>query len=728
MQGLSGPQDAGAWRFRRLVVTAALIVALFAVLLLSPLPGQGKLLISGLGLVAGGLAMAASFRYRHRQSVGRRRHAWTLFMIAALLAACSNLILLVSALRWPDPNRTISDLILLLGLLIGVAGLARFPLARRRLTDISRMALDGFVLGGSILFLANVTVFPQILDPSDRSGAVLLIVPIVDVVIATIATLLFLRGAPKDRPPLGLAAIGFACYALSDIAYAVQVSQNGAHTLGSITDLGWILGYALIALAVRSPGSEASPHGERPVEPSSVLGTVVVFGLFLVGVVISVIRLNAETLTAGSAVLWFVVLLAVLGRQIVLTVDNDRLRQILERRVSERNRSLRQVTQQSDLLVNSVGDGIYGVDREGLVTFVNPAAAHTLGYRPDKLIGRNAHVTFHESQDDGSPFPADRCYVTEAIRDQVATNSEEDTYRRADGRAIPVELTATPLIEDDRAIGAVVVFRDVTQRREVDRLKGEFVSMVSHELRTPLTAIRGSLGLIAGGAMGELTPSAARMVQIALVSSERLTRLINEILDIERIESGVLPMELGAHSVRGLLDAAVGQVQVIAEDSGVRVRVAGAEGEVYADPDRVVQTLLNLLGNALKFSPPGTEVTLHAATRGTFVEFSIRDQGRGIPADKLDQVFARFEQVDSSDAREKGGSGLGLAISRSIVERLGGRIWAENNPSGGATFRFTLPVAADPPAEPKTPAIMNDPEPGPRPEHVAAVSAVQTET
>ena len=174
------------------------------------------------------------------------------------------------------------------------------------------------------------------------------------------------------------------------------------------------------------------------------LGTVVVFGLFLVGVVISVIRLNAGTLTAGSAVLWFVVLLAVLGRQIVLTVDNDRLRQILERRVIERNRSLRQVTQQSDLLVNSVGDGIYGVDRDGLVTFVNPAAARALGYRPHELIGRDAHATFHEPQDDGSPFPADQCYVTEAIRDQVATNSEEDTYRRADGRAIPVEADRDP--------------------------------------------------------------------------------------------------------------------------------------------------------------------------------------------------------------------------------------------------------------------------------------------
>ena len=250
-------------------------------------------------------------------------------------------------------------------------------------------------------------------------------------------------------------------------------------------------------------------------------------------------------------------------------------------------------------------------------------------------------------------------------------------------------------MDDDRAIGAVVVFRDVTQRREVDRMKSEFVSMVSHELRTPLTAIRGSLGLIAGGALGKLTAPASRMVDIALVSSERLARLINEILDIERIESGMLSMDLRTHRARDLIELAVGQVQVIAEQAGIRVSLGRTEGEVYADADRVVQTLLNLLSNAIKFSHRGGLVVVEAEPRGGFVEFAIRDNGRGIPEDKLDSIFFRFEQVDSSDAREKGGTGLGLSISRSIVERLGGRIWALNNPGPGATFLFTLPSAQD---------------------------------
>jgi PAS domain S-box-containing protein len=636
--------------------------------------------------------MAAGFRMRARISEGRRRRAWLLFAITGLLAAVSNFLLITSAAS-SNPNRTPSDVALSLAFLVAVAGLAIFPLARRRTTDLTRMVLDGIVLGGSSLFVASVTLFPRILDKANGSSAFSLVVPAFDIVVATVATLLFLRGAPQDRPTLGLFAVGCACYAFSDFVYAVRFSEQGFFTFGSITDLGWMVGYALIALATRAPGSEAVPHREQPVEPSPVLGTVVMFTLFLVAAVLSLVTLR--TLSPALAALWLLVLVAMMGRQILLVLDNEQLRHGLERLVDERTRSLNQVSQQSDLLLSSVGDGIYGVDATGVVTFVNPATARTLGYSPNELIGQEAHSAFHDNQADGTPFPVHGCYITEAIQSHKVASGEEDNYRRADGASIPVEVTATPLVEDGRAIGAVVVFRDVTQRREVDRMKSEFVSMVSHELRTPLAAIRGSLGLIAGGALGDLTPSAAHMVDIALVSVERLTRLINQILDIERIESGMQPMELATHPAKGLVDSAVGQVQVIAEEAGVTVSVGRTDGQVYADADRVVQTLLNLLSNAIKFSHPGGSVSVSTRLRGAFVEFAVWDDGRGIPEDKLDRIFTRFEQVDSSDAREKGGSGLGLSISRSIVERLGGRIWAVNNAGPGATLLFTLPVQAD---------------------------------
>ncbi|MFL6026980.1 MAG: sensor histidine kinase [Friedmanniella sp.] len=677
----------------------ALVVLAFALLLSSDtLPAEVRHLLSGVGLIAAGLTASSSCFFRAFQSDGSRRRAWSLWGLACLSAAFANLLLMLNGAE-RDDSVSPNDIVLILVLVLAVAGLISFPRARRRRTDLVRMVLDGVVIGGSILAVVAVKVLPAVTNMRPSVIAVNLTAPVIDVVVATLATLLFMRGSSSDRPTLGAAAVGFSLYAVADLLYTLKLVRTGSFELGSPIDLGWLAGYAFIAWAVLTARARQAPTAEAHGEISPVLGTATVFAVFMIAGVISLFDVTRMQTTIVAVEIWTVVLLAVLGRQFFLVLDNEQLRRTLEQRVVERTRSLRQVTRQSDLLVNSVGDGIYGVDRYGLITFVNPAAADALGYQSLELIGHDAHSTFHAPSEPGVPYPASGCYIAEAIRDGVMTNAEEDTYVRADGLTIPVEVTATPLTDDGATLGAVVVFRDVTQRREVDRLKSEFVSMVSHELRTPLTAIRGSLGLLAGGAVGSLTPPAARMVDIALVSSERLTRLINEILDLERMEAGGLPMEVATHPAAGLVDTAVAQAAVLAQEAGVRLRVIHTEGEVRADADRVVQTLLNLMGNAIKFSEPGQEVTVQTARRGSFVEFEVSDSGRGIPEDKLDVVFARFQQVDSSDARDKGGSGLGLAISRSIVERLGGRIWAANNPEGGAVFRFTLPSASGPLAD-----------------------------
>ena len=695
MESQARLQGSGAWRFGVFSAVMALLVLAFALLLSSGLPLQVKTVISGVGLITVGLIAALSCRFRALHSQGSRRRAWTLWGLGCVSAAFANLALMLTGATAGRTTVAPTDIALLVNLLLAIAGLASFPRTRRRGTDLVRMLLDGVVIGGSILAVVAVQVLPAVGSMPPVNAVIGLITPVVDVVVATLATLLFMRGSSSDRPLLGAAALGFSLFGVSDLLYVLALVHDGRFALGTPRDLGWIAGYALIAWAVRNPRAIRPLPNDARAESSPVLGTATVFTVFVVSGALSLFQV-AKMQSTIAAEIWAVVLLAVLGRQFFLVLDNEQLRRTLEQRVVERTRSLRQVTRQSDLLVNSVGDGIYGVDRYGLITFVNPAAAAALGYESLELIGHDAHGTFHAPSAPGVPYPSSSCYIAEAIRDGVMTNAEEDSYLRADGLVIPVEVTATPLTDDGVTLGAVVVFRDVTQRREVDRLKSEFVSMVSHELRTPLTAIRGSLGLLAGGAVGTLTPSAARMVDIALVSSERLTRLINEILDLERMEAGGLPMEVGKHAARDLVETALAQASVLAQEAGVRLRVIHTEGEVRADADRVVQTLLNLMGNAIKFSDPGQEVTIQSARRGSFVEFEVSDSGRGIPEDKLDAVFARFQQVDSSDAREKGGSGLGLAISRSIVERLGGRIWAGNNPEGGAVFRFTLPVWTGP--------------------------------
>ncbi len=425
-----------------------------------------------------------------------------------------------------------------------------------------------------------------------------------------------------------------------------------------------------------------------------VVSSSITFGLFLVAAIIRVWRLPITGSTTLLSGLWVLVLVCVTIRQGLLIVDNEALRRDLEHRVDERTTELQDLTRTSQTMLESVGDGIYGVDPQGRITFVNPSAANMLGYPEQDLIGAQAHDFFHCDQPDGTPFPYDTCYIAEAIRLGSTTTSEEDIYRRHDQLNIPVEVTASPLGSDRDVQGAVVVFRDMTQRREVDRLKSEFVSVVSHELRTPLTSIRGSLGLLSAGALGELTPAANRMVKIALDSSERLTRLINDILDIERIESGTMPMQMEQHPASALIEAAVNQVQTLANEGAVRLSVGPTRGLVWGDSDRIVQTLVNLLGNAIKFSDVQSVVDIQATPeQDGMIRFSVGDQGRGIPREKLDSVFRRFEQVDSSDAREKGGSGLGLAISRSIVERHGGEIWVDSTVGQGSQFFFTVPAA-----------------------------------
>jgi signal transduction histidine kinase len=229
--------------------------------------------------------------------------------------------------------------------------------------------------------------------------------------------------------------------------------------------------------------------------------------------------------------------------------------------------------------------------------------------------------------------------------------------------------------------------------RESERLKDEFLSLVGHELRTPLTSIRGSLGLLDAGVLGKLPEEAENMVAIAVLNTDRLVRLINDILDIERMAAGRLSLDPARVDAAELVNQSIQVVQAMADAAGVTLHSNVEPFTVFADADRIIQALVNLFGNAIKFSPRGSVVTVAAARDNDGALFSVQDTGRGIPADRLESIFERFRQVDASDSREKGGSGLGLPIARGIVEQHGGHIWAESPPGEGSTLRFTLPLA-----------------------------------
>jgi PAS domain S-box-containing protein len=357
-------------------------------------------------------------------------------------------------------------------------------------------------------------------------------------------------------------------------------------------------------------------------------------------------------------------------------------------RTRERERA-EELSRQQEILLGSVADGICGVDRNGLVRFANPAAARLLGARPANLIGKPVHQLVH-----GSAPPDKKCGEDCPLRrasGQRKAVTGEGTIFRSNGTGFPAEFFLNPILDQGRFSGSVLSFRDISQRYALDRMKDEFVSTVSHELRTPLTSIRGALGLLSSGMLGTINEKAANLLRIALSNSERLVRLINDILDLERTQSGREPLAFRPVQLGEIVRQAIDGMQPVADEAGVLLIHDKTQVEITADSDRLLQVVTNLLSNAVKFSPPNSAVSVMLRSGASGVTLSVIDQGRGIPADKLEAIFGRFQQVDASDSRQKGGSGLGLAICRAIVLQHTGRIWAERNPVRGSTFRVFLP-------------------------------------
>jgi two-component system, OmpR family, sensor histidine kinase VicK len=416
-------------------------------------------------------------------------------------------------------------------------------------------------------------------------------------------------------------------------------------------------------------------------------------------------------------------------------------------------KALEQLRHQNELILFSAGEGICGLNRHGKVTFVNPAAVRMAGCESKELIDRLLYETIHRKQEDcpqaieqkssatdinpNSELPTAttptaaqllpnqiNSQILATLQDGEARRVTNELFCRRDGTSFPVEYVVAPMREQGEIIGAVVTFKDITDRLAVERMKDEFISVVSHELRTPMTSIHGALALLNSGILDSQPEKAKRMQSIAVTNTERLVRLINDILDLERMESSYSNAVKQTCNVAELMLQAVDEMQGMAQHAGVILSVSPVNAQLRAVPDRIIQALTNLLSNAIKFSSQGATICLSAELRGnqdlarkagfksvscpnsaiasphlpisdSEILITVKDGGRGIPADKLEMIFERFQQVDASDSRQKGGTGLGLAICRSIVQQHGGRIWVESILGEGSTFFLTLPLFRD---------------------------------
>ena len=374
----------------------------------------------------------------------------------------------------------------------------------------------------------------------------------------------------------------------------------------------------------------------------------------------------------------------------MMLVMNINRRKEVEILVAFRTRELNDSKNRISAIVENTSDCIITIDAKGTIETVNLATEDMFGYISRELVGHNINMLLPPAEREEH----DKYLASSELHTSRIINQARDLEGcRKNGSLFPLELNVS-FMEHQGERKYIGIIRDITIRKQAENMKSEFVATVSHELRTPLTSIKGSLGLIRGGTAGELPQKMNDMLNIAYNNSDRLVRLINDILDIEKIEAGKMEYSLKPINMDDLLKQTIKNTESYAEVHNARFVLTQSPADIHVmgDSDRLMQVLTNLLSNAAKFSPDGTEVKLSMERLEDIVRIKISDQGYGIPDAFKSKIFGKFSQADTSDTRQKGGTGLGLNISKAIVEHHGGKIGFETELGKGTTFYFNLPI------------------------------------
>ncbi len=641
-----------------------------------------ELALGSVAFVAAALAARAAV---HGPRASRR--AWWI-LTAALVGwgvanALFDLAVLAPALGSVEVARDLQ----LAGIVMIFVAMAMMPAGRWPSGAALRTFVDIVVMLLCVAMLGTVVVVRFVLSHAASPGDELfaLLYPCAALLLCSQAYAKARRAGDEPRPELPALVAAFALWALAGVGYAVTTP---AGFIGApVINLVFMCGTALIIYAAWAAGRPAGSTAALHVRSHRVLLALPEVVVVAAGTAAMLGGLHTwyDWMVGGLAAV------AVVVRQSIFSADARRSRASLEAEVEERTDQLRRMNARHERILAAVGEGIVGVDAEGRITFANVAAARMLDYVPEALVGRDACEAL-------CGVPHEHCPLGMVASLGHVITDEQTTYRRRDGSLLPVEVTAAPKETPDgrTRAGVVVAFRDITERQAVEQIKQQFVSSVSHELRTPLTSIRGVLEMLSDGDAGDLPEVANDLIATAQRGSERLSRLVNDIIDVEKLASGDFSVVPRPTDIPTLIGEAIASLEGLAAGTGVRLRCGELAGRALCDPDRVEQALVNLIGNAVKFSAEDAVVLVTAVAQETEVVISVRDHGRGIPEDQLATVFERFHQVSATDATEKGGTGLGLTITRSIVERHGGRIWVESARGEGTVFSFTLPLASAP--------------------------------
>jgi signal transduction histidine kinase len=347
-------------------------------------------------------------------------------------------------------------------------------------------------------------------------------------------------------------------------------------------------------------------------------------------------------------------------------------------------------------VLESLTSGVLAVDMEGRVLFVNRALAQRLGVTPESCVAKPGPELFSAAL---SHVPPKRTplYRLDPRRDAGRTHSREVEWN--DGkRTVHLREDSAPLRDaSDQVIGRLFAYHDQSWEKTIDQMKSEFISIASHELRTPMTSIKGSVDLILGGCAGEVSEEAREMLDVAHSACDRMIRLINDILDLSKIEAGQIKLKLTPLHLTDAAESSVRSLKALAAQDEITLKLETPEElpRVQGDRDRLEQVITNLVSNAIKYSPAKGEVAIRLAAENGWVSCSVSDQGCGIEEKDLERIFGKFQQVGSP--QRGGGTGLGLAITHALVTEHKGKIWVESRVGAGSCFVFCVPVASPQP-------------------------------
>lgn len=361
-------------------------------------------------------------------------------------------------------------------------------------------------------------------------------------------------------------------------------------------------------------------------------------------------------------------------RQKLLVIKQGELEQVLN--------SLTASEAYTRSIINNMLVGLITLSSQGCIDSLNPAAEKMFGYQAKELIGQHIQALFSK-RSIGSSFE-------DFLKNHLGRITEINAIKK-DGSIFLAEFSLSVFRVDHNTYYSGHL-RDISEQKEAERTKTEFVATVSHELRTPLASISGSLSLLSAGFLGDLSTESQEAVEIAERNSKRLLNLINDILDYERLEKGTLEMQFEEVSILSIVSRAVETIKVVAEKEEIKIEAHISDNLIYADEDRLAQVLVNLLSNAIKFSLPKGKIIISSQQVNNKLEVKVIDFGRGIPVNFHGQIFERFKQVEANDSRKKGGTGLGLAICKAIIEKHNGQIGVESQEGKGSTFWFSLPL------------------------------------